>query len=217
MISYSTTVIGSALLLAGASGQAADWAQNLYLNADAGAIFQQDADFHQTGLPTLNATFNPGIRTDLAIGYKLTDSFALELEPGFTWNSIDELGGSSLDRFGQSVDLYSVPIMFNAVYTFPTLAGWTPYVGLGLGPDVGFFQGSLPWADVNDTDVTLGYQAQAGVRYALTEHSSVGLGYKFLGTTDQDYDLNMGGGYVDHVKLSGVYIHGVFASFNWTF
>ncbi len=216
-ISRSLAAVSTLLLVATTTtSHAADWTKNLYLNADAGGIFQQDADFTETGLSSTTAAFNPGVRADIAIGYKLSDSMAVELEPGFAWNSIDTLDGYSL-RSGVNIDLYSVPLLVNFVYTFPTHRGWTPYVGVGAGANIGVFDGTLPAVTVRDTDITFAFQAEAGVKYAVTDNSSFGVAYKFLGTTDQSYDLNLTPYYTDHVTLGGIYIHGIFATFTWNF
>ncbi|HUC85476.1 MAG TPA: outer membrane beta-barrel protein, partial [Candidatus Acidoferrales bacterium] len=156
IITHSMTVVGTALLGSVTGALAGDVSQNFYVNGDVGAIFQQDARFSQTAEPTLNASFNPGIRADIAIGYNLSQNFALELEPGFTWNSVDTLDGRQLFA-GESIDLYSVPILVNAIFKFPTSTGWTPYLGAGIGPDIGFFDGSLPGSTYTDTDVSFAF------------------------------------------------------------
>lgn len=208
-------VLLSSLALA-AAARAGDWTTNLYVSADAGAIFQQDADLHQSGLPTYSAAFNPGVRADLALGYNVCPDFAVELVPGFMWNSVDKLNGFSLDGSGESIDLYSVPLLANFVFKYSNQSRWTPYAGLGVGANVGFFDGTTPGARFNETDVSLAYQAEAGVKYALAPHAAIGLAYKFYGTTDQDYDLTANH-YTDHLSFSGVYIHGVFLNFTLNF
>jgi len=210
------TVAGAVILVSATGAEAADWTQNLYLRADAGAIFQQDADLSQTGAPTYTASFSPGVRVDLAAGYNLTQSLALEVEPGFTWNSIDSLSGHHLAT-GESADLYSVPILANLVYKFHATGGWTPYLGAGIGGDVGIFDGMVRNFDYSDTDLTFAYQAQAGVNYALSDHASIGFAYKFLGTTDQSYSLRATPYYTDHLTIGGVYVHGIFVNFTWNF
>lgn len=214
---YLLTATGVALLVSATPIHAADdWTQRLYVNADAGGIFQQDGDFHQTGAPTFSTTFNPGLRTDIALGYNLTKSFAVELEPGFMWNSVDTLDGYGLGP-GDSIDLYSIPVLANLVYKFETHNAWTPYVGVGVGANIGIFDGSLHGSSFQDTDVAFAYQAEAGLKYSFTDHVAVGLAYKFYGTTDQNYDLQTAVNYTDHASFSGVYIHGIFANVTWNF
>jgi opacity protein-like surface antigen len=164
--------------------------------------------------PTWNATFNPGVRGDIAVGYNITGSLAAELETGFMWDSMDKINGRSLSSINQSVDLYSIPILANVVYKFQTKSAWTPYVGVGVGGIVGMFDFKNSSTSYSDTDFTLAYQGEAGVKYALTKNASIGIAYKFLGTLNQRYYLS---GIGDHITLDGVYIHGVFANFTWNF
>lgn len=199
------------VLAASAGTAAADVVTNLYVTADAGAVLQQNADLHQPGLPTDIARFHTGTRGDIAIGYNLSESFALELEPGFMWNSVDTLNGLKFGP-GNSIDLYSVPVLVNAIYKFPTRSGFTPYAGAGIGLNVGTFDGTAPSRTFSASDVTFAYQVEGGVKYALCKHASVGVAYKFFGTTDQDYSLPD-----ERVTLAGVYVHGLFGSLTMNF
>jgi opacity protein-like surface antigen len=214
-------IAGAALLVVSAAGaRAADWKNNLYFAFDTGGIFQQNADFSENGHATYSAAYDAGVRTDLAIGYRLNETLALEVEPGFAWNSLDTLNGANLGRFGETIDIYSVPILVNLVYTFQPHGNWTPYAGVGIGANIGIFDGSLPSGDYTATDVEFAFQAEAGVRYAVSDHASFGIAYKFLGTTTQNYSIS---GTVnnhvstDNIQFDGIYIHGIFANFTWTF
>ena len=208
-------LVGAVLLVSVATMHAADW-DRLYLNADAGATFQQNAHLAQVGYPTLNTSFKPGARGDLAVGYNLNKSCAVELESGFMWNSVAAFDGRSVASLTQAVDIYSVPIMANFIYKFVNTSGWTPYVGVGAGVNVGILQLNYPGFTFSDTDLTFAYQCEAGLRYSLTKNASFGLAYKFYGTTDQVYYLRIFD-FTDHSTFSNVYIHGVFASFTWNF
>lgn len=212
-----TTLTGLASLALAANTQAADWDQNLYFGVDTGAVFQQDADFAQAGAPTYNATFKTGVRGDFKVGYNLCESAAVELESGVQWDSIDTLSGFSLSANDEPIDLYSVPIMANFVYKLVNQSAWTPYVGVGIGANVGVFDGRIGPSTYRDTSVTFAYQAEAGVKYALAKNASLGVAYKFMGTADQKYNIDFGGGAIDHITIGGVYIHGIFANFTWSF
>jgi opacity protein-like surface antigen len=206
-------MIGAALMMSAASACAADWTDNLYLNADAGAAFQQNASLVQNGVAQ-NATFNPGLRADITLGYDINDSWAAELETGIIWNSIDQVGGISLGSIDQSVDIYSVPILANIVFKVPTKTPWSPYLGVGAGGVVSTFSFESAGTSYSDTGLTFAYQAKAGLDYALSKNASIGIAYKFLGTFNPRWFLSDAG---DHVKLDGVYIHAVVASFTWKF
>jgi opacity protein-like surface antigen len=191
-----------------------NWRDNLYLNADVGGVFQQEASLIQNG-SSASATFNPGIRADIGLGYDLNDSWAVELETGFMWNSMDKINGVPLSSYSQSVDIYSVPLLANVIYKVPTETSWTPYFGVGVGGVVGIFDLKSSGTDHTDTDFTFAYQAEAGLDYALTENASIGVAYKFLGTLNQHWLLS--GSPDNHVTLDGVYIHAVAVRFTWSF
>jgi len=208
--------IVTTVLLSVAVGRAGDLQEKFYINADAGGIFQQDATFVENGWSS-TASFDPGARIDLALGYNINDSLAVELESGVMWDSVNTIDGFALGRFGKSIDLYSIPVLAKLIYRFPTENDWTPYVGVGVGGNIGMFDGKLPSGSYSDTDVTLAFQAEAGVRYALSQHSSIGVAYKFLGTTDQDYNLGDRSFMTDHISFQEVYIHGIFVNFTLNF
>jgi opacity protein-like surface antigen len=209
------TVTGAAFIMSVSSASASDWSDNLYLGADAGGAFQQNAVMTQSTLSgRRTTTFNPGIRGDITVGYNLDKSWAVELESGIICNSIDKIGVVSLSSIDQSFDTYSVPILANVVYKVPTGNAWTPYFGVGVGglaDSVDFRSGTTHYYD---STFTFAYQAKAGVDYALTKNISVGIAYKFLGTPNQRFYLS---GINDHLKLDGIYTHAVVASFTWNF
>ena len=233
----SITIVCAAFVLSAAGARASDWsdklhlsATNLYLSADFGGAFQQNAIMTQSLAPGWRptASFNAGNRADIDLGYNLNDSLAVELETGFMWNSMDKVGGASLNSYSQSVDIYSVPVLANVIYKAPlklpmlTSKGpvwlktsWTPYFGVGAGGVVSMFDLKNSGIDYSDTDFTFAYQAEAGLDHALSKNVSIGIAYKFLGTLNQRYYL--GGAENNHIKLGGVYIHAVVAKLTWTF
>jgi opacity protein-like surface antigen len=204
-------VVASVLLSSAAIARSQDWSQNLYVTGDTGLALQQRADFRQTAVPAVPVTFKPGVRADVGIGYNISDSFAAEFDAGFMWNSVDKINGVPLDSFGESIDLYSVPIFVNAIYTPPVKWDWTPYLGIGAGGTIGIFEGG---AGGNDTDIEPSLQAEAGLKCLLTPNASFGIAYKFLATLDQHYYAN---NFNDHVTFSGVYIHGIFVNLTVNF
>jgi opacity protein-like surface antigen len=209
------TVTGAAFIMSATSASASDWSDNLYLGADAGGAFQQNAVMTQSTLSgRRTTTFNPGIRGDITVGYNLDKSWAVELESGIICNSIDKIGVVSLSSIDQSFDTYSVPILANVVYKVPTGNAWTPYFGVGAGGLVDSIDFRSATTHYYDSTFTFAYQAKAGVDYALTKNISVGIAYKFLGTPNQRFYLS---GINDHLKLDGIYTHAVVASFTWNF
>jgi len=210
---HSLTTAGVILFLCSGSAQALDLSK-LYVNGDIGAMFQQDAKWTQNGGSSQNITFNPGIRGDVGVGYNINDSWAAELETGVLWNSIDQVDAVKLTTTHETFDIYTIPVMANIIYKVPLKCSLTPYVGVGVGGATSIASYTRPGLDSSDADFNYAYQAMAGVKYALTKHISLGVGYKFLGTSGQSWYLNQ---ITDHVKTRDVYTHSVGASFTWNF
>jgi opacity protein-like surface antigen len=195
--------------------RAADWSDNLYLNADVGSALQQDTQFHQSNpMRIQGATFNPGVRADVDLGYNLNDTWAVEFETGVNWNSINSVGGLELDSISESFDTYTIPLLANVIYKFPTQSSWTPYVGMGVGGVVSMADFGNATSDSSDTCFTFAWQAEAGLKYALTKNASIGVAYKYFNTLNERWFFS---NVNDHVKFDGVHIHAIVASFTWTF
>ncbi len=213
-------MVSSSLLTLDA--RAALWqADNLYMNVDAGAVFQQDATLKQSinGGPvsSASATFDTGFRGDVTLGYNLNNAWAVELETGVIWNSVDKVGGVKLDSLNQRLELYQIPILVNAIYKIPTSGHWTPYFGVGAGGVVNISDASFPGGS-GATEFTFAYQAEAGVNYAFSKRCSANLAYKFFGTLDPSWNWTLpAGGGTDHGTISGVYTHSLVAGITWTF
>ncbi|HLX72296.1 MAG TPA: outer membrane beta-barrel protein [Verrucomicrobiae bacterium] len=195
--------------------RAEDNSDRFYVHADSGAVFVQDLTLRASvpGSPSTSASFamhfQPGARGDIAIGYNLTDSLAVEIETGALWNRIDTVN---------SIDLFQVPLLENLVYRVHLKNGWTPYFGAGAGADFGILSGieSISHGDVIQTsssdDVTFGYQAQAGIAYAISPNADVDFSYKFFGSFEHNWDF-------PGVKFDSdkIYTHALLLSFRWKF
>jgi len=217
IINYS--VIGTTLVLFIANAGAADWTQNLYINADAGSAFRQSTIIHESFGYTEHTTYNPGIRADVALGYNINDSWAVELSTGVIWNSMDKVNGVPLSSFNETFDTYIIPNLVNVIYKVPTKSSWTPYVGVGVGSVVSIvdinadnFHGGNP--DLSDSDFTFAYQAEAGLKYSLTKNVSIGIDYKFLGTLAQSWYMRS---FANHLETDATYTHAILVNFNWKF
>ena len=223
-IPRSIKILVAALAICSLNARAGEWLDQTYLHADVGAAFVQDLTLRSsTGSHHSSATakFDTAIRGDMAIGYNINDVWAVELESGVIWDSLDNKplrGGFSFPGSGDD-ELYQIPILLNAIYKFPLKNSWTPYLGLGAGGVVSTLK-TLVLGDaltsarrLSDTDFTFAYQASAGVKYKISSHMEVDLGYKFFGTLDHTW--NGGDGFT--VKSDEIFTHAVLASFTWRF
>lgn len=206
---------GTTLLLA-TSAAHAGWSDQLYLDLRGGVSLAQDADVHEDAFGLGNGgkvKFDTGFRASLALGYKITPEFAVELEGGDIRNTINAIGFNSLSPFGASADLNQVPLIASVIYE-PWHGAFKPYIGVGAGGVAGIFHGSnFPTEpSFSDTDYVFAYQATVGIKYAVCRHAELGLAYEFLGTTDNNWSDNG-----VSFKTDGVMTHSFSASLTWRF
>jgi OOP family OmpA-OmpF porin len=200
------TASAAALVITTASLQAKD-EPGFYVKVDAGASFLQDLKINGS-----DVTFNPGFRGDIGFGYNFCKSFALEFETGSIWNSVDKINGFTLPS-EIDYNLYQYPFLAKAIFKLPLDNGLTPYISGGVGGVGAVFTLDAFGDDQSVSDVTFAYQAEAGLKYAISENIEVGVGYKFLGTTG--YDLT--GDSIFPLHTDDAFTHAVFASFTWNF
>lgn len=206
-----------------------EWTQNLYSRLDFGGVFQQNATLDTTrssGIPpgiftSATATFNFGARGDVALGYNFNKSLAAEFDTGLLWNSADKIGANTLSSINQSFDTYTIPILANFTYKIPIKGPWSSYVGVGVGgaASILVYNDSIGSDMVGDSFV-FAYQAEAGLRYQLSQNASLGIAYDFLGTTDPSWNLNQTIGATTtfyQLKEKGFYTHSITLSFTWDF
>lgn len=180
----------------------------LYFNADAGVNWAQDADISSGGFTTDLET-DIGFRFSAGVGYNLNKNWGVEFDTGWIWNSIDKIGGSSLS--GDS-SFSHIPFMVNVVYRYPIGSKFETYIGGGAGGTYSILNIDEPGFSDDDGDIVFAWQVMAGVRYSLSETMAVGVGYKYLGTTEGDYEI--GGG---SLSIDSVHNHSFAAVFNWKF
>jgi len=136
-------------------------------------------------------SFNPGVRCDLSIGYRLNEWFSLEFAPGFIYNSLQTITiqGSQYNVDGE---LIQVPLLINPILTIPTDSKWEPFLGLGVG-GVYTSQSNNAFSYYSSGTTTAWnfcYSALAGVQYHLEQDISFGFIYKFTGVNQSglNYD-----------------------------
>ncbi len=133
-----------------------------------------------------------GIRLDLAGGYRFNKSWAVELETGIIFSSIDSLkiteteydiDGNVITTDSETIKpdatLYQIPVLANVIYTMPLEGNLKPYLGAGAGGVATIVDGD----GVSESDFTFAWQVMAGADYKINERWSAGLAYKLLGTS----------------------------------
>jgi opacity protein-like surface antigen len=169
--------------LAAAQVNAADY--GWFLTGDVGPSFANSMSVTSSSIfggppTTTRLSFNTGVRLDLDGGYQFNDSWALDMELGYIYNSVDFSNSSATASRG----LYQVPLLLNAIYTLPVDWRIKPYLGIGMG---GVATGLNTLRDVNGAG-----QLLAGLKFQLSQRIDLGLGYKFLITTPHDWNDFLG-------------------------
>lgn len=167
-----------------------------YLRADIGIAAHRD-----DGSPDLLITggrsgfdddrFDRPLSGSFGVGDRLTDILRADLtvdlfEGRFTGTSADAVGGTADYR----ADMRATGLMANGYVDLATLAGFTPYIGAGVGATY------VDWHDVSMSDVagTFGrdgedswrftYALMAGASYDLTDRLKLDVSYRYSDIAD---------------------------------
>jgi opacity protein-like surface antigen len=159
----------------------------VYFNAELGGVLQQDLIIRNAGQ---KVGFDPGIVGNVNFGVDVTDALAVEFQTGASTSDINTSGSTALAFTGNSADIYQIPLLANVIFKAPLPGGLTPYVGAGFGGVITEMELYHHWYYASDTDITPAYQALAGVKVTLNRHTEMGVGYRFLGTTDHTWFAN---------------------------
>ncbi len=181
-------------------GAAAAEAQYYYsLPEGAGPIFRVGVgpSFFQNGRLTQYGTsvsspvdYDTGLAFDAAFGWAFNRYVALDFETGYIGAEINNVPGyiSDNSRF------YNVPFLVNATFSLPIpRTNIIPYVGAGVGgADVvfdtdQFGPSSADYVSGSENDVVFAGQLFAGVRFQLTRHLALDLGYKYFATDNPTF------------------------------
>lgn len=159
-----------------------------YIGGTGGVTISSDTTLN--GVTTKYQTANWDAGFELGLEYR---SWRFEAEYLFQPENINKLNGIT-DNGGH---LRVQTALFNVIYDFLDPGDvYRPYIGVGAG--YAFVR--YPAVDIVDdnTGVTIvsyparpsnsvfGYQAQAGVRFAVYDNASFTLGYRYFGTTNAD-------------------------------
>ena len=178
------------------SWAAGDWEQFNYWKLDGGPLWTSSTGVEDLFGPVRSGTkvdFGIGASVGLGAGYRVTDWFAAELDTSFMVSPIESITG-----VGQ-VDgtVFNFPLMVNGIFQIPNRSRFTPYAGLGIGGvfstlDLAYLNyGNTVFSGTSSAAV-FAFQGFAGVRFALTEHTSLGVEYRFLRTQGPSYDIDWG-------------------------
>jgi opacity protein-like surface antigen len=215
--------------LSDAAAQMHSTANRFYLTTDFGASLIEDINLRSFTLGAAggppasgDVVMQPGLRFDASAGYEFgttgPGSVSVELASGVVFNRFDrfEFAGG---KIGVRGDLYQIPLFGNVIGSYKLANSITPYVGGGGGAIVGHASidnlrttaGALAVND-SDTDITPAIQAFAGVRFDITDTTSIGLAYKFLKTFEPEWTIAGAG-----VRLGDIHTHAVSLTLSYRF
>jgi opacity protein-like surface antigen len=222
----SISIVIAVPVISAAVASAQDWTQNLYVGVDAGYMYQQDTtlDFSAINISSStsssgNISFQSGMRADVTAGYNLNRSWAVEFDTGVLWSSSD------YSPLVANLNTYTVPLIANIIYKIPIKGPWSSYIGAGGGGAASIFSYKYNPSGftADDYNFVFGYQAEFGLKYALTRNASLGIAYNFFGTTNPSWQFTEGTSTsippatTYHFTEKGFYTHSLVLSFTWNF
>jgi opacity protein-like surface antigen len=154
-----------------------------YLRGDVGYnITKSPYDVTFNGVDSSSTPINGSI----GAGYHFTDYFRGELNVGFLSNDkYDWTDGTDLIRAESNI--WSG--MANAYADLGTIAGFTPYVGGGVGLLYSSRRIDDTFLGISDreTQYALAYSLGAGVAYKVAQNTSIDVGYQYLSAPSLEY------------------------------
>jgi opacity protein-like surface antigen len=173
----------AACSLAGASAQAQP--ENIYARVDTGGSFSTNAgkdvavDIGSSPIVGVGVGVKmlPFLRTDVTLSYRPGYSFAAPPTP------IEPPGTTGRG------DVKTLAALVNAYYDFPTFAGFTPYVGGGVGVARNDIGATTLSANANgatvatlsgSTTTQFAWQASAGISYSIIPAVALDVGYRYF-------------------------------------
>lgn len=184
-----------------------------YFRLEAGPSFFRDGTVKTFGGPASGRVeYNTGGMMNLGFGYAFNQYVAAGLEVGLNGAKIDNAQG----YFSDNSRIYNLPFMANVTLSCPlprTIV--TPYVGVGVGGsdaifDTDGFSDGVDTVVGTEDDVVFAWQAYAGLRFQLSRHVSLGVGYKYFATGDPTFSYPPSPRF--DVSFKGVQTHSVLAS-----
>jgi opacity protein-like surface antigen len=162
-----------------------------YIEGNVGPSILEDSDISGGGLSG-EAEFDTGYVIGGAVGYRLADGFRVEGSVSYRESDVDAVtsGGVELNGAG---DANLTAIMANAYYDFDLGIPVKPYLGVGIG--VGIIEvnsdDSANVLKVDDDSAEFAWNIMLGAGYAVTEDVDLSFGYRYLGTTDPEFDATL--------------------------
>jgi opacity protein-like surface antigen len=160
-----------------------------YYDVSAGGLWLQDLSI----AGGYHSNFDTGWGANLELGYNLGNGLGLGLDVGYYHADMGTLSGrgTKVDING---DVKIVPILLTVRYDIKLTESFSFNLGAGIG---GVYDsaglsgvGNLNISDSDDS-WDLGFQAQAGFSYHISDGTSIGVGYRYLNVGASDLQGHM--------------------------
>jgi opacity protein-like surface antigen len=168
--------------------------EGLYGSISLGIANLSDSDMTDSTEPdfSLNIDSDPGLTLSGAIGYDFGQNIRLEGEITYQKNDLDT-GNYSGVGVALSGDSSSLAFLVNGYYDFKNASPFTPFVTAGIGYtqiDANDFavQGFDDMSSLSDDDNVFMYHLGAGLGYSLNDKITFDLKYRYIMTSDPDFD-----------------------------
>jgi len=194
-----------------------------YLRGDAGGVWTMDADLEEFfGEPLSGGAkveFDAGPRFAIAAGYNVTDWFSVEGQTGFMINENDTM----TDATDGEAFFSNVPLLLNARVQCPAECRLVPYIGGGVGMSAAVIDADDvviggTRMDGAESTVVFAYQAFGGLRLRINERMSVGVEYRYFGTTEPEWEAESTFGTADdELRFGRIQSHSVSVIFEFSF
>ncbi len=123
----------------------------------------------------------------------MADGFRVEGSVSYRESDVDEVTSGGVALIGAG-DANLTAIMANVYYDFDLGIPVKPYLGVGIG--VGIIEVNSDDSavlKVDDDSAEFAWNIMLGAGYALNEHVDFSFGYRYLGTTDPEFDATLFG------------------------
>ena len=189
MKNKTLTAILTGLLIASAAHAEETKDRKWYIGGHTGITITPDLDYDESSV-LLSGTLDNDTTVNFgaAVGYHVTPNMRAEFELSYRDADFD----ADIDQFPTitgSGSLKTWTGLINGYYDFREGKNLRPYVSAGIG--FARHEADLSLANIDlgsETDTVFAYQLGTGLSYDIGERTALFTGYRYLGSSDPEYD-----------------------------
>ena len=180
ILTVCTLILLSSVLVAQAQE-----APNLYFSGKLGLNLTNDADFKESGVSG-ELLLDPAAIISGTFGVRVTPNMRTEIELSYREADIDKVDFDGFGTLKANAELQTVGVLLNGYWDFLPEKMFSPFLTVGVG--VLHHRIKSNSSSSKDSDVVFGYQVGGGVGWNVTRRVSIDVGYRYLGSTDPNFD-----------------------------